>query len=748
MTVSARAPSITYIENGATTAFAVNFRFLSAAELIVKRIAPGGTVTTLAAGTDYSTTGGETDAGGTLTTSVAAVAGTKLVIRRETARTQTADYTDSDTFPAQSHERALDRAMLIDQEQDVKIADTALRAIMVPEGETIETLAAAAVRSGKFLGFGAAGVLALLSGTGADAGLRSDLATSTGLALIGALRDGAGSVARSARDIINGIAISIEDKGGGAGKSASANTQALLDAVATLPDGGVIRFEAPGATYAMNPVSIGNSGITLDLSNRVTLSFAALGMNTSAITINASDFMVRGGKITGPTTGAYVGNENGLTMIGSSTANRKSGLIVDKTEISNFGAHAIYAQFVDDVDVQRCFLHDCGYAGAMFLSCNHGKFIGNKIKTIGPGTAGSMYGIAVTHDSTGYAGGGKAATHPFSWNWTITFNWVEDINWEGIDTHGCYEVRVNNNAVYNTERGIAITGSSGDALAFAGYTNSVIGNVIDGRKSDGTASGRENLNYGININGATTTTQNRVNVIGNILVCKGLGSNPNSGVIQAVRSTNIVIGNNIIDQWQGTAILVTLAGGTINHNQIGARSSAGDTIGQCIADRGPSTYRLTIEGNTHDPLGGTAALSGFVQTGGATVRPVLTGNNFSAAGNAWSLSATGFCLGADVMPVVNDGSAATALDLAELKGGPGIVHLSNAGARSIQSFTGAREGQRVLLLNQGAGNQTVTRTNAALSGGVDQVMTTHDMLELYFVTATAARQIAPLAANA
>ena len=147
MTTAALSPSKTYIEDGTTLNFAVPFRYLSTSDLIVDRIATGGAPVRLAINVHYTATVGTTDAGGTLTL-LSTVAGSKLRIRRSTARNQATNYATNDTFPAESHEAALDRSMLIDQEQDVQAADLALRAILVPDGESSATLPPASQRTG------------------------------------------------------------------------------------------------------------------------------------------------------------------------------------------------------------------------------------------------------------------------------------------------------------------------------------------------------------------------------------------------------------------------------------------------------------------------------------------------------------------------------------------------------------------------------------------------------------------------
>lgn len=187
MTTAALSPSRTYYEDGVTMRYPVPFRYLTDGDLAVDRIAPDGAVTRLLLGVAYTATAGATDAGGTLTL-LSTVSGAKLRIRRATPRNQSTDYATNDRFPAESHEAALDRAMLIDQEQDVQIADTAARALLVPDGEIAGVLPVASERANNFLAFDGDGKAIPASGTGADAGLRADLASASagkGIDLLG-----------------------------------------------------------------------------------------------------------------------------------------------------------------------------------------------------------------------------------------------------------------------------------------------------------------------------------------------------------------------------------------------------------------------------------------------------------------------------------------------------------------------------------------------------------------------------------
>lgn len=153
MTVAAATPSIAYTENGVTLNFAAPFRYLAADQLSVRRVV-AGVESVLAYGAAWTATAGPTDAGGTVTL-LATVAGATLKIRRVTPREQQVDYVTDDSFPAETHELALDRAMLVDQEQDVEITALAARALLAPAGETIGLLPAKALRLGMGLAFDA-----------------------------------------------------------------------------------------------------------------------------------------------------------------------------------------------------------------------------------------------------------------------------------------------------------------------------------------------------------------------------------------------------------------------------------------------------------------------------------------------------------------------------------------------------------------------------------------------------------------
>ena len=85
---------------------------------------------------------------------VAPASGTRLVIYRDTDIVQETDYISGDPFPAETHERALDRLTMIAQE----IGSGTDRSIKVPVGDSSSlstVLPAAANRLDKFIVFDA-----------------------------------------------------------------------------------------------------------------------------------------------------------------------------------------------------------------------------------------------------------------------------------------------------------------------------------------------------------------------------------------------------------------------------------------------------------------------------------------------------------------------------------------------------------------------------------------------------------------
>ena len=115
MTLASELSIVSYAGDGSTTVFAVPFLFLETAHLTVTLASASG----VASAPAFSATGAGAAAGGTVTlTSVTPASGETLTIERIVPVTQQTDYVPNDPFPAETHERALDKLTMIAQQLD------------------------------------------------------------------------------------------------------------------------------------------------------------------------------------------------------------------------------------------------------------------------------------------------------------------------------------------------------------------------------------------------------------------------------------------------------------------------------------------------------------------------------------------------------------------------------------------------------------------------------------------------------
>lgn len=116
MTIASTQSRITYAGDGIAIAFPVPFVFFGADEIrVIERNLANGAETERLLTSDYTVSGGS---GGTGTVTALAAPGTgrSWTIIRDTQPTQLVDYTPNDPFPAETHERALDRLTALVQE--------------------------------------------------------------------------------------------------------------------------------------------------------------------------------------------------------------------------------------------------------------------------------------------------------------------------------------------------------------------------------------------------------------------------------------------------------------------------------------------------------------------------------------------------------------------------------------------------------------------------------------------------------
>lgn len=176
MTVSSTNSSQTFACDGATQTFTCDFTVLSGPEMQAYLITiSSGVVAELTNGVDF-TVGGIGTANAIVLTTLAYSNLYQLRCKRKTTRLQETDYRDNDPFPAEAHERALDRLTMIALEDEAALE----RTIRVPDGETLALLPSAAARALTILGFDAAGNLVVsIPSSGSAAALALLLASSS-----------------------------------------------------------------------------------------------------------------------------------------------------------------------------------------------------------------------------------------------------------------------------------------------------------------------------------------------------------------------------------------------------------------------------------------------------------------------------------------------------------------------------------------------------------------------------------------
>lgn len=135
MTVSTTESRIGYNGNGATTVFAFPYRFLTNTDLVVTLVRADTTQVVQTLNTDYTVTGAGDDAGGTVTMVVPPATGQQLILVRDVPLTQETDYISGDPFPAETHERALDKLTMISQRLESLIS----RSIRLSDADLLVT---------------------------------------------------------------------------------------------------------------------------------------------------------------------------------------------------------------------------------------------------------------------------------------------------------------------------------------------------------------------------------------------------------------------------------------------------------------------------------------------------------------------------------------------------------------------------------------------------------------------------------
>ncbi len=159
MTVNSSVNRAEHNGDGTTRSFAFSPYFLEEEDLKVYLRDQGGAETLQTITTHYTISGAANPAGGTVTFETAPDASSKVVIIRDPDLEQVVDYQANDAFPAETHERALDKLTMIVQRLSERLA----RTIGLAETDTVTSLTLPSNRQDSLLGFNAGGDMEALS---------------------------------------------------------------------------------------------------------------------------------------------------------------------------------------------------------------------------------------------------------------------------------------------------------------------------------------------------------------------------------------------------------------------------------------------------------------------------------------------------------------------------------------------------------------------------------------------------------
>ena len=157
MTISTTTSKVSYTGNASTTVFAYTFKIFADSEVTVYVDDVLKTLTT-----HYTVSGAGTASGGNVTFTLGNTPAdsTSVVILRNITKTQLTDYVENDSFPAETHESALDKLTMLVQDVDNAVTGDIFRfSDSVGDAGVVTITKTVAERGNKLLAFDAAGDL-------------------------------------------------------------------------------------------------------------------------------------------------------------------------------------------------------------------------------------------------------------------------------------------------------------------------------------------------------------------------------------------------------------------------------------------------------------------------------------------------------------------------------------------------------------------------------------------------------------
>ena len=157
MTITTTTSKVTYTGNGSTDVFAYTFKIFANTEI---KVYVDNVLKTLT--THYTVSGAGSASGGNVTFTSGNIPAntTKVVLVRNIAKTQVTDYVENDSFPAETHESALDKLTMLVQDVHNTIDGDIFRfSESVDDAGVVTITKNATERANKLLAFNSAGGL-------------------------------------------------------------------------------------------------------------------------------------------------------------------------------------------------------------------------------------------------------------------------------------------------------------------------------------------------------------------------------------------------------------------------------------------------------------------------------------------------------------------------------------------------------------------------------------------------------------
>lgn len=384
----------------------------------------------------------------------------------------------------------------------------------------------------------------------------TDLAASTGAALVGCIQSGTSPTAETVQSALRNLGVRVEQFGvvgaatAGAAVNYATEIQRAINAAVTLK---VPLIFAPGLFYRSDtalthsgPLVISGYGATLYTAAAITLLVPGSDLTIEGLTFqgpysafNANSYGIKGG-----------GSVNGAGV----APTRKSRMRFTDVTLKNFGSGGAWIEYAEDVIWTSPVVKNCGWHGIIHMSTNDVQVLDPNVDTIygNPGSSYNAYGIGFGADQPT----NDTVRYPTCSRGLVSGGVVRNIpDWHGLDTHAGVDIVFNGTICIDCRRGAVITSSD-----YSGPLRCVIENV---RTTNNypleavSASGGEKRAEGFWLTGSTSYPA----VDCALINCYAYGHGMAFGNYGSSEAYGIYVGPSTRGRVQGCSAINCLAGG-------------------------------------------------------------------------------------------------------------------------------------------------------------------------------------------